>query len=153
MENQKLYCISVTFYTVLCEWGNPSQYLDQPIAKGWCQPIRGRVSRPTDSPTATRLGLCSSLNRSNGAGRSSRLREPTGCRDNIVINSKLCGLGTWLVSSCDDRKDASIAKGGILHGCFIIRMHRVHSQNIFYKIMSKVLFKMRWQRHPFYINV
>ena len=27
----------------------------------WCQPIGGHVSYPTDSPTATRLGLCSSL--------------------------------------------------------------------------------------------
>ena len=32
-----------------------------PITKGWCQPIWGHVCYPTDNPTATRLGLCSSL--------------------------------------------------------------------------------------------
>ena len=32
-----------------------------PITKGWCQPIWGHVSYPTDNPIATRLGLCSSL--------------------------------------------------------------------------------------------
>ena len=34
---------------------------DNPIAKASCQPIRGHVSYPTDSPTATRLGLSNSL--------------------------------------------------------------------------------------------
>ena len=44
------------------DWGNLNLYLDQPITKGWCcQPIRGHVSHPTDSPTVTRLWLCSSL--------------------------------------------------------------------------------------------
>ena len=41
--------------------GNPKLYLDQPVTKGWCQAIGGHVSYPTDSPTATWLGLCSSL--------------------------------------------------------------------------------------------
>ena len=41
--------------------GNTNLYLDQPIAKAWRQPIAGHVSYPTDSPTASRLGLCSSL--------------------------------------------------------------------------------------------
>ena len=41
--------------------GNPNLYLDQPITKAWCQPVGGRVSYPTDSPIATRLGLYSSL--------------------------------------------------------------------------------------------
>ena len=36
-------------------------YLDQPITKGWCQPTRGQVTYPTDSPTASRLRLCNSL--------------------------------------------------------------------------------------------
>ena len=40
---------------------NPNIYFDQPIIKGWCQPVEGHVSNPTDSPPATRLGLCSSL--------------------------------------------------------------------------------------------
>ena len=40
--------------------GNPNLYLDQPITKGWCQPIRGHVPYLTDSPNVTRLGLCSS---------------------------------------------------------------------------------------------
>ena len=35
--------------------------LDQPIIKGQCHPIGGHAPHPTDSPTATRLGLCSSL--------------------------------------------------------------------------------------------
>ena len=41
--------------------GNPNLYLDQPIAKAWCQPIGGQVSCPTESPIATLLGLCSNL--------------------------------------------------------------------------------------------
>ena len=51
----------VTFYR---SWGNSKLYFDQPITKGWCQPIGGDVSYPTDSPTATRLGLCNSLSHS-----------------------------------------------------------------------------------------
>ena len=38
-----------------------SQPLNQPITKGWCQPIGGHFSYATDNPTATKLGLCSSL--------------------------------------------------------------------------------------------
>ena len=41
--------------------GNPNLYLDQPITKGWCQPIGGHGSYPTDSPIATRQGLYISL--------------------------------------------------------------------------------------------
>ena len=41
--------------------GNPNLYLDQPIIKGWCQPIGSYVSYHTDSPITTRLGLCSRL--------------------------------------------------------------------------------------------
>ena len=40
---------------------NPNLYLNQLITKEWCQPIGSHVSYPTDSPIATRLGLCSSL--------------------------------------------------------------------------------------------
>ena len=47
--------------TIHCDWGNPNLYLDQPITRGWCQPIGIHVSHSTDSPTATRLGLCSRL--------------------------------------------------------------------------------------------
>ena len=47
--------------TIHCDWGNPNLYLDQPITIGWCQPVGGHVSYLTDSPDATRLGLCSSL--------------------------------------------------------------------------------------------
>ena len=47
--------------TIHCDWGNPSLYLNQPIWEGWCQIIRSHVLYNTDSPTATRLGLCSSL--------------------------------------------------------------------------------------------
>ena len=39
---------------------NSNQYLDQPITKG-CHPTGSRVSYPTDSPKATRLGLSNSL--------------------------------------------------------------------------------------------
>ena len=35
------------------DWASPNPYLDQPITSRWCQ--------PTDIPTATRLGLCSSF--------------------------------------------------------------------------------------------
>ena len=41
--------------------GNPDLCLNQPIINGWCQLIGGRVSYPTDHSTATRLGLCISL--------------------------------------------------------------------------------------------
>ena len=47
--------------TIHCNWVNPNLYLEQPITKGWCQPIRSHASYHTDSPTATRMGLCSSL--------------------------------------------------------------------------------------------
>ena len=43
------------------ELGNPNLSLYQPITKGWCQPIGGHVTYPTDRPIAIRLGLCSSL--------------------------------------------------------------------------------------------
>ena len=36
-------------------------YLNQPITKGWCQPIGGHVSYATHCPNATVPGLCSSL--------------------------------------------------------------------------------------------
>ena len=39
----------------------PNLYLDYPTTKGQHQPIGSHVPYPTDSPTATRLGLCSSL--------------------------------------------------------------------------------------------
>ena len=41
------------------EHDNPNLYLEQLIIIGWCQ--HGHVTYPTDSPTATRLGLCNSL--------------------------------------------------------------------------------------------
>ena len=41
------------------EHGNPNLYLEQLIILGWCQ--QGHLTYPTDRPTATRLGLCSSL--------------------------------------------------------------------------------------------
>ena len=44
-----------------CDQGNPNQYLVQPITNGWCQPFWVHVPKPTDSPTVTRLGLCSCL--------------------------------------------------------------------------------------------
>ena len=47
--------------TIHCDWGNLNLYLDWQNTKGWCQPTISHVSYPTDSPTATRLGLCSSL--------------------------------------------------------------------------------------------
>ena len=47
--------------TIHGDWGNPNLYLDQPITKGWCQPMGGHASHPTDSPIATMLGMCSSL--------------------------------------------------------------------------------------------
>ena len=47
--------------TMLFDGGNPNLYLDQAVTKGWCQPMRGRVSYPTASSIATRLRLCSSL--------------------------------------------------------------------------------------------
>ena len=47
--------------TVHHSWGNPNLYLGQSVTKGWCQPIGGHVSYPTDSPTTTRQWLCSSL--------------------------------------------------------------------------------------------
>ena len=55
--------ISIVHMNPQCNgtWGNPNLSLDQPITKAWCQPIRGHVSYPTDSPVATRLGLCNSL--------------------------------------------------------------------------------------------
>ena len=40
--------------------GSSKLYLDQPFSDGWSQSIIRHVSYPTDSPTATRLGLCSS---------------------------------------------------------------------------------------------
>ena len=47
----------------------------------WCQPIVGHVPYPTDSPTATRLGLCSSL----------RTRTfITACVDSTNTSSVLC---------------------------------------------------------------
>ena len=44
-----------------CDWGIPNLYLDYPITKGWCQPIWGHVSYPTDSPISNMLRLCNSL--------------------------------------------------------------------------------------------
>ena len=47
--------------TIHCDRGNPNQYLNRPITKRWCQPLGGHVSYPIYRPTATRLGLCSSV--------------------------------------------------------------------------------------------
>ena len=48
---------------ILCElWMRQSQCIFRPTNhKGWYKPIGGQISYPTDSPNATRLGLCSSL--------------------------------------------------------------------------------------------
>ena len=60
------------------QWGTrQSQFIDQPITKGCCQPYGSHVSDPTDSLTATRLGLCSSLVPSN---------------DNLASTCALCKL-------------------------------------------------------------
>ena len=46
----------------IMQWGTrQSQSIFRPVTKGWCQPIGGHVSHPTDSPITARLGLCSSL--------------------------------------------------------------------------------------------
>ena len=43
-------------------WPRQSQCIFRPTNhKGWYKPIGGQISYPTDSPNATRLGLCSSL--------------------------------------------------------------------------------------------
>ena len=47
--------------TTLCNRDNPNLLSNQPITKGQCQPITADVSYHSDSPTATRLGLCISL--------------------------------------------------------------------------------------------
>ena len=44
-----------------CDWDNPNLWFHQPITKEWCRSTRVYVSYPIDNPTATRLGLCSSL--------------------------------------------------------------------------------------------
>ena len=50
--------------TVRCNWGNLNLYSNQPITKGWCQPIGGHIpqshSHSTGSPTATGRRLCNS---------------------------------------------------------------------------------------------
>ena len=51
--------------TIVLTRGNPNLYLDQPITKGWCQPIGNHVRYHFDSPNATRLRLCCSLTRIN----------------------------------------------------------------------------------------
>ena len=43
------------------DWGNSNLYINKPIKKGWCWPIGGHVPYPTDSPTAIKPGLFSSL--------------------------------------------------------------------------------------------
>ena len=45
----------------IADCGNPNLYLIEPITKLWCHPTGVHVSYPTDSPTATSPGLCSSL--------------------------------------------------------------------------------------------
>ena len=47
--------------TIHCSRGNLNQNLDEPIMKGWCQPIEGHGLYPPDRPNAIRLGLCNSL--------------------------------------------------------------------------------------------
>ena len=47
--------------SIHCNWGYPNLYSEESITKGWRQPIGSHVSCTTDSPTATRLGLCNSL--------------------------------------------------------------------------------------------
>ena len=44
-----------------CDWDNPNLWFHQPITKEWCRSTWVYVSYPIDNPTATRLGLCSSL--------------------------------------------------------------------------------------------
>ena len=49
-------------YEPIMQWDTrQSQFIFRPITKAWCQPVRGHVLYPTDSPISTRLGLCSSL--------------------------------------------------------------------------------------------
>ena len=59
-----LWCLKNGENSHVVTWSiihNPNLYLDQPITKGWCQPLVGHVPYPIDSHIATRLGLCSSL--------------------------------------------------------------------------------------------
>ena len=65
--------------TIHCNWGNPNLFLDQPITKGQCQPIRVHVSYHTDSPTASRPGLLSSLVESGTAS------SPTGPTASFIL--------------------------------------------------------------------
>ena len=49
-------------YEPIMQWDTrQSQCMFRLITEAWCQPVRGHVLYPTDSPIATRLGLCSSL--------------------------------------------------------------------------------------------
>ena len=47
--------------SMYCDWGNPNLYLDEPMTKMCYRSTRCLASYPTDSPNATRPGLCRSL--------------------------------------------------------------------------------------------
>ena len=58
------------WYSGICNSHKPTKHCDprqsEPIFiwtnhKGWCQPVEGHAPYPTDSPTATSLGLWNSL--------------------------------------------------------------------------------------------
>ena len=77
--------------------GNPNLCLDQPITKGWCQPIGDHVFYPTDSPIATTLGVCSSLWNSGNQAVLSCLRPATDPWNTVGCGQ--CGAGEtclWL---------------------------------------------------------
>ena len=57
--------------TIHCDWSNSCLYSDQPVAKRWCQWVKGNVSYFTDSPNATRPGLWNSLDRPSPEGKIS----------------------------------------------------------------------------------
>ena len=65
--------------------------IDQPITKGWCQPIGGHVSYPTGRPNATRLGLCNSLQK---ASQHSVLSCPKHSTQTLNV-FQLLNLLTW----------------------------------------------------------
>ena len=82
-----------------CHWGNPNLHIYQPIIKGWCQSIGDLISYPTDSPAATRLGLCSSLRRLGKRIGLSIFMQDVGCRALHHLRKSYCPVGNLTMIS------------------------------------------------------